>query len=253
MSPRSCVEPSPVAKVGAVSSIADNLENIRARVAAACAAAGRSATDVRLLAVSKTFGPEAIREAAAAGQRLFGENRVQEAAAKIPECPGRLEWHLVGHLQSNKAFVAANLFDWIHSVDSSKLLDTLDRHAETVGRRLNVLLQVNVSGERAKSGLPPAEVPAVLARIPHLRNVTVHGFMTIPPLTADPEKARPHFRQLRELRDQWTRDLGLDLPELSMGMTHDMDIAIAEGATIVRVGTGIFGDRPRPAAPAEES
>ncbi|HPV45977.1 MAG TPA: YggS family pyridoxal phosphate-dependent enzyme, partial [Kiritimatiellia bacterium] len=175
-----------------MSSIADNLENIRARVAAACAAAGRSATDVRLLAVSKTFGPEAIREAAAAGQRLFGENRVQEAAAKIPECPGRLEWHLVGHLQSNKAFVAANLFDWIHSVDSIKLLDTLDRHAETVGRRLNVLLQVNVSGERAKSGLPPAEVPAVLARIPHLRNVAVRGFMTIPPLTADPEKARPH-------------------------------------------------------------
>lgn len=236
-----------------MSSIADNLENIRARVAAACAAAGRLAPDVRLLAVSKTFGPEAIREAAAAGQRLFGENRVQEAAAKIPECPGRLEWHLVGHLQSNKAFVAANLFDWIHSVDSIKLLDTLDRHAETVGRRLNVLLQVNVSGERAKSGLPPAEVPAVLTRIPHLRNVTVRGFMTIPPLTADPEKARPHFRRLRELRDQWTRDLGLDLPELSMGMTHDMDIAIAEGATIVRVGTGIFGDRPQPAAPAEES
>lgn len=252
MSPQSCVAPWPAAKVGDVSAIADNLEVVRARVAAACAAAGRTVADVRLLAVSKTCGPDAIREAAAAGQRLFGENRVQEAAAKIPECPGHLEWHLVGHLQRNKALLAVNLFDWIHSVDSASLLATLDRHAATAGRRLQVLLQVNVSGERAKSGLAPDDVPTVLGSLASLGQITVRGLMTIPPLTAAPEKARPHFRRLRELRDQWARDFGLDLPELSMGMTHDLEVAIAEGATIVRVGTGIFGERPRPVALAEE-
>ena len=234
-------------------SIAENLENVRARMAAACTGAGRAVDSVRLLAVSKTYGPDAVRAAAAAGQRRFGENRVQEAAAKIPECPGNLEWHLVGHLQSNKAALAARLFDWVHSVDSAKLLETLDRQAGEAGRRLRVLVQVNVSGERSKSGLAPAAVPDVLALGSQLRQVQVCGLMTIPPLTEDPEKARPFFRQLREWRDSWAAATGLDLPELSMGMTHDLEVAIEEGATCVRVGTGIFGARLRPEAPLEET
>ena len=234
-------------------SIAENLEAVRGQIAAACARAGRAVESVRLLAVSKTYGPEAVRAAAAAGQRLFGENRVQEAAAKIPECPGRLEWHLIGHLQSNKAAAAARLFDWVHSVDSAKLLEALDREAGAAGRRLQALVQVNVSGERSKAGLAPEGAPAVLALGNRLRNVQVCGLMTIPPLAEDPEKARPFFRRLRELRDGWAAELGLELPELSMGMTHDLAVAIEEGATFVRVGTGIFGAREQPAEGAGEA
>ena len=236
-----------------MSRIADNLELVRGRMAAACARAGRAPDAVRLLAVSKTYGPEAVRAAAAAGQRMFGENRVQEAAVKIPECPGNLEWHLVGHLQSNKAAAAARLFDWVHSVDSEKLLAALDRHAAEAGRTLQVLVQVNVSGEGSKSGLAPEGTPAVLALADRLRNVQVRGLMTIPPLAEEPEKSRPFFRRLREWRDRWAAELGLELPELSMGMTHDLEVAIEEGATCVRVGTGIFGARPRPAPEAEET
>jgi pyridoxal phosphate enzyme (YggS family) len=236
-----------------VATIAENLEAVRSQIAAACAKAGRSPDSVRLLAVSKTCGPEAVQAAAAAGQRLFGENRVQEAAAKIPECPGSLEWHLIGHLQSNKAAAAARLFDWVHSVDSAKLLEALDREAGEAGRRLQVLIQVNVSGERSKSGLAPEAAPEVLALGNRLRNVQVCGLMTIPPLTEDPEKARPLFRKLRELREEWAAQLGLDLPELSMGMTHDLAVAIEEDATFVRVGTGIFGARAQPARGADET
>ena len=227
--------------------VVDNLEAVRARIAAACELAGRPVESVRLLAVSKTYGPEAVRAAAAAGQVLFGENRVQEAAAKIPECPGRLQWHLIGHLQSNKAALAARLFDWVHSVDSIKVLDALDRHAGEAGRHLEVLVQVNVSGERAKSGLAPDGAPELLARGNELTHVQMRGLMTIPPLTPDPELARPYFRALREYRDRWAAELGMDLDELSMGMTHDLEVAIAEGATFVRVGTGIFGERVYPA------
>lgn len=234
-------------------SLAENLEAVHARIAAACARAGRAPDAVRLLAVSKTYGPDAVRAAAAAGQRWFGENRVQEAAAKIPECPGNLAWHLIGHLQSNKAALAARLFDWVHSVDSAKLLETLDRHAAEAGRTLRALVQVNVSGERSKSGLAPAAVPDVLALAPRLRNVQIAGLMTIPPLAADPETARPFFRKLRKLRGEWAAATGLDLAELSMGMTHDLEVAIEEGATVVRVGTGIFGARSRPAPETEAS
>ena len=232
--------------------IAANLEMVRGRMVTACARAGRAPEAVRLLAVSKTYGPEAVREAAAAGQRRFGENRVQEAAAKIPECPGNLEWHLVGHLQGNKAAAAARLFDWVHSVDSAKLLEALDRHAAEAGRTLQVLVQVNVSGERSKSGLAPAAAADALAAGDALRNVQVRGLMTIPPLTADPEAARPHFRRLREMRDGWAA-AGRDLPELSMGMTHDLEVAVEEGATFVRVGTGVFGARARPAEGADKA
>ena len=234
-------------------SIAENLEAVRGQIAAACERAGRAAEAVRLLAVSKTYGPEAVRAAAAAGQRLFGENRVQEAAAKIPECPGRLEWHLIGHLQSNKAAAAARLFDGVHSVDSAKLLKALDREAGAAGRRLQVLVQVNVSGERSKSGLAPEAVAEVLAAGNRLRNVEIRGLMTIPPLAEDPETARPYFRRLRGLRDEWAAATGLELAELSMGMTHDLAVAIEEGATFVRVGTGIFGARAKPAREADEA
>ena len=233
--------------------IEENLEEIRARMAGACDRAGRSAESVRLLAVSKTHGPEAVRAAAAAGQTWFGENRVQEAAAKIPECPGHVQWHLIGHLQSNKAAQAARLFDWVHSVDSVKLLEALDRYAGEAGRRLGVLVQVNVSGEGTKSGVAPGGVREILERANELCRVQVRGLMTIPPLTEDPEKARVHFRALRELRDRLAGKTGMDLGELSMGMTHDMDVAIEEGATIVRVGTGIFGEREKPAKGMESA
>ena len=233
--------------------IAENLAAVRARIAAACARAGRAADSACLLAVSKTHGPEAVRAAAEAGQRLFAENRVQEAAAKIPECPGRLEWHLVGHLQSNKAAAVARLFDWVHSVDSAKVLEALDRQAAEAGRTLQVLVQVNVSGERSKSGLAPEEAPAVLELGNRLRNAQIRGLMTILPLAEDPEKARPFFRKLREFRDAWAAETGMDLAELSMGMTHDLEVAVEEGATFVRVGTGIFGARERPAKGADEA
>lgn len=233
--------------------LAENLEAVRGRIAAACLRAGRPAEAVRLLAVSKTYGPEAVRAAAACGQVLFGENRVQEAAAKIPECPGRLQWHLIGHLQGNKVAAAARLFDWVHSVDSAKVLEALDRQAAEAGRTLQVLVQVNVSGERSKSGLAPEAVPEVLALGNRLRNVQVRGLMTIPPLTEDSEKARPFFRKLRERRDEWAAELGMDLTELSMGMTHDLEVAIEEGATFVRVGTGIFGAREMPARGVDET
>jgi PLP dependent protein len=239
--------------MGGMGTIAENLEAVRARIAAACVQAGRAPEGVRLLAVSKTHGPEAVRAAAACGQTRFAENRVQEAAAKIPECPGRLEWHLIGHLQSNKAAAAARLFDWVHSVDSAKLLEALDRQAGEAGRTLQVLVQVNVSGERAKSGLAAEAVPEVLALGNRLRNVQIRGLMTIPPLTEDPEQARPFFRRLREWRGEWAAETGLDLAELSMGMTHDLEVAIAEGATFVRVGTGIFGAREYPAKGADEA
>ncbi len=232
--------------------ISNNLDSIRAQIASACAKVVRPLDSVRLLAVSKTYGPEYVRAAAACGQTCFGENRVQEAAAKIPECPGHLQWHLIGHVQSNKAAQAARLFDWVHSVDSVKLLEALDRHAAEAGRTLQVLIQVSVSGERAKSGLAPEEVPGLLERSNTLHHVEVRGLMTIPPLSEDPEKARPFFRRLRELRDEWAAKLGMDLTELSMGMTHDLLVAIEEGATFVRVGTGIFGARNTPAKEVDE-
>jgi hypothetical protein len=217
--------------------LAANFADIRRRMAEACRRAGRNPDDVRLVAVSKTYSASAVRAAAEEGQRLFGENRVQEAAAKIPACPDRLEWHLIGHLQGNKAAAAVRLFDWIHSVDSVKLVGTLERHAADAGKDLNILLEVNVSGEAAKSGCKPEELGALVEaanRCPHL---VLRGLMTVPPVAEDPEEARPHFRRLRELRDLY------GLEELSMGMTHDFPVAIEEGATFIRVGTALFGAR----------
>jgi PLP dependent protein len=233
-------------------SFQDNLNAVRARIEAACARAGRDPAGVGLVAVSKTHGPERIREAADCGLTVFGESKVQEAKAKIPLCPGRLSWHMVGHLQRNKAGLAAELFDTIHSVDSVRLLEALERGADEAGKRLNLLVEVNVSGEGSKFGLPPEQVPGVLEAATKLAHVTVAGVMTMPPFTEEIEKARPHFRRLRELRDAWRASTGFPLEQLSMGMSHDFEVAIEEGATWIRVGTALFGERERaPAIPGE--
>ena len=224
--------------------IAHNLKSVRLRLRQACEACGRDPATVRLVAVSKTHPPEDVTACADAGQLLFGENRVQEALAKMPLCPSRIQWHLIGHLQSNKAAHAVEAFDYIHSVDSLPLLLRLDRLAAERGRRLTVLLEVNVSGERSKSGMAPALLHETLAAASSLQALTVAGLMTVPPANPDPETARPYFRELRRLRDNAEQSLGLALPELSMGMTHDFPVAVAEGATFVRIGTAIFGARP---------
>ncbi len=222
-------------------SIRDNLEAVEARIAAACEKAGRKRDDVKLVAVSKTKPAEAVQEAAEAGLILFGENRVQEAQSKIPLCPGSLQWHLIGHLQSNKARIAASgLFRMIHSVDSEKLLRELDRYAAVP---LPVLIQVNISGEGSKEGCAPEEAAALIQVANQCGKVEVHGLMTIPPFTPDPEKARIHFSNLRKLRDRLQQETGTPLPELSMGMSHDFEVAIEEGATYIRIGSGIFGGR----------
>jgi hypothetical protein len=225
--------------------MAQRIESVQRRIADACARAGREADGVQLVAVSKTHPPEAVGEAAACGVGVFGENKVQEAMAKIPLCPGNLFWHLVGHLQRNKVGPAVELFDLIHSVDSLRLLETIERACEELGKTQKVLLEINVSGEASKFGLKPEEAPAVLEAANRLSRIEVRGLMTMPPWTADVEQARPHFRRLRELRDGWEQSLGLRLPELSMGMSHDFEVAIGEGATIIRVGTAIFGERQR--------
>lgn len=219
---------------------AERLDAVERRIAAACEKAGRPRDGVRLLAVSKTKPPEAVREAVGCGLRLFGENRVQEAQSKIPLCPDGLEWHLIGHLQTNKAKVAARLFQMIHSVDSLKLLQALERHASMT---LPVLLEVNVSGEAAKFGIKPAEVAGAIEAANQMQKVEVHGLMTIPPFSPNPEKTRVHFAALRELRDRLQDETGTPLPELSMGMSQDLEIAIEEGSTWVRIGTDLFGAR----------
>jgi pyridoxal phosphate enzyme (YggS family) len=229
----------------AVETIEHRIDDVRARLAAACGRAGRSPDDVRLVAVSKKIEPELIAAAAAAGVDCFGESRVQEAAQKIPLCPARLEWHLIGHLQRNKARLAAECFSMIHTVDSVRLLETLEMVCEETGIRMPICVEVNTSGEASKFGCAPDDVPALLERAAELYRVEVKGLMTIPPFRPDPEEARPYFAQLRDCRDRWRVKSGFALDMLSMGMTHDFEIAIEEGATCVRVGTGIFGDRER--------
>jgi PLP dependent protein len=231
-------------------SIADDLARVRERIAAACIRTGQDASTVKLMAVSKTFPAEAIREAYAAGQRLFGENRVQEWTEKRAALAdlADLQMHLIGHLQSNKAGKAAQIFDAIDSVDSLKLLERLnDAAKDRAGGPLRVLIEINVGGEEAKAGVAPGayELEQMLTAASQLNNIEVRGLMTIPRFTDNPEDARPYFRQLRELRDQIARR---NLPrvrmdELSMGMSHDFEVAIAEGSSCVRVGTAIFGER----------
>ena len=222
--------------------IRDRLERVRARMAAAALRSGRPAAAVRLVAVSKTMPPEAVREAVAAGVRMLGENRVQEAREKIAACPGLAAWHLIGHLQSNKAKLAVGLFDLIQSLDSLHLAEELDRQGRALGKRVRCLVQVNVGEEAQKSGADEAEVRPLLTRAASLPHLAVEGLMAIPPFLPDPEAVRPFFRRLRLLRDRLTTE-GFPLAELSMGMTHDFEVAIEEGATMVRVGTAIFGTR----------
>lgn len=232
-------------------SIAQRVEAVQTRLLRAAEKAGRDPGSIELMAVSKNHGPDAVREAADAGLTLFGENRVQEAAAKIPECPGHLRWHLIGHLQRNKVRPAVELFDTIHSVDSWRLLETIQKACDDSGRRMNILLEVNVSGESVKFGFKPEDVPEVLRRSSELNRLDIVGLMTIPPLTEDPEGARPHFRTLRVYRDQWQDALGFPLPTLSMGMSHDLEVAVEEGSHVIRIGTAIFGPRPKPVVTEE--
>jgi pyridoxal phosphate enzyme (YggS family) len=222
--------------------IAQNLAEVRATIATACRKVNRDPEEVRLVAVSKTVGLERIREAVAAGQKIFGENYLQEAKDKIAAL-NNMSWHLVGHLQTNKAKAAVALFDLIHAVDRIKLARELNAAAARLGKIQDVLIQVKQGGEDTKSGVAPdkaLELVQEVARLPHLRLL---GLMTMPPWFADPEEVRPFFRALRELRER-LRDLsGLPLMELSMGMSDDFAVAVEEGATLVRVGTAIFGRR----------
>ncbi len=224
-------------------SFEERVEAVRARVAAACARAGRDPAGVEILAAAKNQGPDQVREAAAAGLHVVGENRVQEAAQKIPLCPGGLEWHLIGHLQTNKARHAVRLFQTIHSVDSERLIEALDEACDEEGVALPLFLEINVSGERSKWGFAPEAGLAALRKADGWRRIMPAGLMTVPPFTPDPEGARPYFKALRELRERWRDETGLGLEHLSMGMSGDFEVAIEEGATLVRLGTVLFGPR----------
>jgi len=232
-------------------SIADNLARVRERIDAAAHRAGRRAEDIALMAVSKTFPPEAIREAYDAGARLFGENRVQEFAGKIDSLGDlrHAEFHLIGHLQSNKAAKAVELFAAVDSVDSLPLSRKLNASAQQSGKKIPVLIEINVGGEIAKSGVAPGsrELEELLSGAQALPHLEFCGLMTVPPFSDDPQQTRPYFRQLRELRDQIAaRQLpAIGTKTLSMGMSHDFEVAIEEGSTCVRVGTAIFGERTK--------
>jgi pyridoxal phosphate enzyme (YggS family) len=226
--------------------IAANLADIRHRMAGAAARSGRRPDEVCLIAVSKTFGADHVRAAFAAGQRDFGENRVQEALHKIAEtAEAQIRWHLIGHLQSNKVRKAVGPFAAIHSVDSLELLRRLEALAVEAGIDCRVLLQVDLAGETSKHAAPPADVERMLEFGLTCRRVAIGGLMLLPPMLEDLEAVRPYFRQLRELRDQW-QSAGVPaamLGQLSMGMSHDFEVAIEEGATHVRIGTAVFGAR----------
>lgn len=228
-----------------MSSITEHLSDVRARIARAAGRAGRDPASITLVAISKTFPAEAVRDAARADQVDFGENRVQEALGKMDATRDlAVRWHLVGHLQSNKAKKAA-LFDVIHSIDSASLLSKVDEAAAALGRAPQVLVQVDLAGEATKFGATEEELPAIFEVAQAARAVKTAGLMLIPPAVDDPNQARPFFTRLRELRDRLVTQ-GVDrsmLNELSMGMSHDFETAIEEGATLVRVGTAIFGGR----------
>ena len=232
-----------------------NLNTVNARIAAAATTAGRVTMDVRLVAVSKKFGPAHVEAAVAAGLQDLGENKIQEALQKQASTSAlRVNWHLIGHLQSNKTRKAAAAFDWIHSVDSVDLLRRLDQAAADCGRSPHLLIQVDLAGEATKHGAPESEVRRIVDAATTCRSIEVRGLMVMPPWSENPEAARPYFRRLRQLRDE-LRAAGPDrsrLDQLSMGMSHDLEVAVEEGATMVRVGTALFGPRP-PAARALQS
>ncbi len=226
-----------------MSDVARRLDEVRVKIRRACERAGRDPASVRLIAVSKTVPAATIREAIEAGQDVFGENRVQEALGKIAEIGPAARWHLVGHLQKNKARHAIGAFELIHGVDDLTLAEELDRRAADRGTPQAVLVQANLAGETTKHGESEAGVVPLVQAVAGLPHLDVRGLMIIPPPVDDPEAARPWFRKLRQLRDRASQATGRPLPELSMGMTDDFEAAIAEGATMVRIGRAIFGDR----------
>lgn len=225
--------------------IAANIEKIRQRIAAACARCGREPRSVALMAVTKTVPAERILQAVDAGITLLGENYVQEAREKHELLGGRACMHLIGHLQTNKAKYAVRLFDCVHSVDRLELAQELNKRAKAVNRALDILIEVNVSGEETKNGVSPAQVRELIGRVAGLENLSVRGLMTMAPYSDDPETSRPYFQALRNLRDDIARERipGVQMEELSMGMTDDFEVAIEEGSTIVRIGRAIFGAR----------
>ena len=227
-----------------------NLNNVRQRLAAACARAGRDPASVTLVTVSKGHPAETVRAAADLGLSVFGENRVQEARAKIGLCPGRLRWHLIGHLQSNKCRDAVHFFEMIQSVDSLALAREINKWAETSAKTMPALIEVNVAGESSKFGYTPEKVLAELKELNALPKLEVHGLMTVAPFAQEAERVRPVFRRLRELKGQCEELLGAPLPHLSMGMSGDFEVAVEEGATMIRLGSAVLGPRAasKPAA-----
>jgi pyridoxal phosphate enzyme (YggS family) len=226
-------------------SIADNLKTVKGRIASAAKRSGRDPSSVKLVVVTKTVDVERVREAVAAGAVILGENRVQEAKEKIEKLGRVAHWHLIGHLQTNKAKHAVKLFYLIHSVDTLELAEEIDRQAAKIGKVQDILVEVNIAGEETKAGVASEEAVALVKEAAKLKNISIKGLMTMPPLSYDPEDSRPYFKKLRELSASIAKENipGVSMKELSMGMSGDFEVAIEEGATMVRVGTAIFGER----------
>jgi pyridoxal phosphate enzyme (YggS family) len=233
--------------------LAANLDVIRQRIAAACARRGRDPATVILLPVTKTQPPEVVNAAEKLGLNLFGENKVQEARAKIPACSSRSRWHMIGHLQSNKCRDAVELFEMIQSVDSLSLAQELQKRADQAGKTVPILLEVNLAGEASKFGYAPEQLILDLPQLNRLTRLEIQGLMTVPPWSHDAETVRPVFIRMRELKKRCEEILGAPLPHLSMGMSGDFEVAVEEGATIVRIGTALFGTRPKPKTAAAPS
>ena len=226
-----------------MASVSENLERVRQQIAAAASKSGRSIDEIELVAVSKTHEASRVREAIEAGQQLFGESRVQEARVKIPDLPSNLRWHFIGHLQKNKIRHALPLFELFHGIDSLDLARDINRIAEEAGAHPRILLEVNVAGEGSKFGFKQEQLRKDLDSLLEFHRLTIEGLMTIPPLAPEAAASREFFVELRELRDSLQQEFGIILPCLSMGMTNDFEVAVEEGATLVRVGTAIFGKR----------
>lgn len=226
-------------------SIAENLKSVQDRIAAAAERSGRDPSSIKLVVVTKTVDAEQIQEAVAANATILGENRVQEAKEKIEKLGPIAHWHLIGHLQTNKARYAVKLFDMIHSVDSLELAKDLDKQAAKINKKQDVLIEVSIAGEASKAGVAIHDAPTLIQEAAKLKNISIKGLMTIPPFLDDPEAVRPYFRKLRELAASIARENipGLSMQELSMGMSGDFETAVEEGATLVRVGKAIFGAR----------
>jgi len=220
------------------------LNSVVERIGSSCARAKRVPSEVTLVAVTKGQPPEVVHEAARLGLTLFGENKIQEAKSKIPLCSGKLHWHFIGHLQSNKARDAVRLFEMIQSVDSLDIAEELNKKADDAAKAIPILIEVNIVGEASKFGYRAEKLRTDLPQLNRLKRLEIHGLMIVPPWSSEPETVRPVFRQLRELKDECQQILGAPLAHLSMGMSGDFEIAIEEGATMVRLGTALFGARP---------